>query len=194
MINLKSEIVKYFELEIEVIKNLNIDAINEAMNVIYNAYEDEKTIYIMGNGGSASTASHFVCDFNKGVSEKLEKKFRFNCLNDNIATIMAIANDVGYESVFSFQLENKLEEGDLLICISGSGNSRNIIKAAEYAKQYGNKVIGITGYDGGKLKDISDYSMHVNIKDMQIAEDVHMIFDHMMMRVFHDFLVNRLYD
>ena len=87
---------------------LDRDQINDVMNVLLKAYENGNTIYIFGNGGSASTASHYVCDFNKGVSIKLEKKFRFVCLNDNTATVMAIANDCGYENIFSMQLEGKL--------------------------------------------------------------------------------------
>lgn len=188
MFNFESDIKEYLLKEIEVINNLNIDEINEAMNALIDNYNNNGTIYICGNGGSAATASHFVCDFNKGVSEKYNTKFNFICLNDNTPTIMAIANDISYDDIFSFQLRNKFKEGDLLIAISGSGNSKNIIKAVEYAKECGNKVIGITGFDGGMLKTLSDYKLHVNIDDMQIAEDVHMIFDHMIMRVLINYL------
>lgn len=153
--------------------------INNVINILLETYENEKTIYIFGNGGSASTASHYVCDFNKGVSIHTPKKFRFICLNDNTATITAIANDCGYENIFSLQLENKINKNDLIFAISGSGNSKNVIKAVEYAKSNGNKIISLTGYDGGKLLELSDYPIHVNINDMQIAEDVHMILCHM---------------
>ena len=159
---------------------LDRDQINNVMNVLLRVYENENTIYIFGNGGSASTASHYVCDFNKGVSIKLTKKFRFVCLNDNIATVMAIANDCGYENVFSMQLEGKLKEGDVVFAISGSGNSKNVIKAVEYAKSQGNEVISLIGYSGGKLLELSDYPIHAKINDMQIAEDVHMMLCHMM--------------
>ena len=165
------------------IDNLDRNMINDAMNVLLKAYENENTIYIFGNGGSASTASHYVCDFNKGVSISLAKKFRFVCLNDNVATVMAIANDCGYENIFLMQLEGKLKKGDIIIAISGSGNSKNIIKAVEYAKEQGNEIISLTGYDGGKLLKLSDHPIHVNINDMQIAEDLHMVIDHMMMWV-----------
>ena len=135
--------------------SLDRGQINDVMNVLMKAYENENTIYIFGNGGSASTASHYVCDFNKGVSIKLTKKFRFVCLNDNTAIVMAIANDCGYENVFSMQLEGKLKKGDVVFAISGSGNSKNVIKAVEYAKSQGNEVISLTGYDGGKLLKMS---------------------------------------
>ena len=159
------------------------------MNAIYETYKNQGTIYICGNGGSASTASHFQNDFNKGISEYIDNKFRFYCLNDNVATLMAIANDIGYEEVFRFQITNKITDKDLFIGISGSGNSKNVLNAAEYAKEKGAKVVGITGYTGGKLKELADYRMHVDECDMQIDEDLHMTFDHMMMKIFYNLLV-----
>jgi D-sedoheptulose 7-phosphate isomerase len=172
----------YLDQEIEVIRRLDLDAINEAINAIVDAWERDADIYVFGNGGSAATASHMANDFNKGISEKLSKKFRMHCLCDNIATVMAIANDISYDEVFRFQLDGVLREGDLVIGISGSGNSKNVLNAVEYAKGMGVGTIGITGYDGGKLKQLVDYHVDV-VADMQTAEDVHMIFDHMMMRV-----------
>ena len=176
----KNLIKSYFDREIEVIKRLNIDDINAAVQAIWAAYEREATIYIFGNGGSAATASHYVCDFNKGISEKKEKKFNFVCLNDNYPQMMAIANDISYDEVFRYPLINKLKPTDLVIGISGSGNSKNVIRAVEYAKEVGAPVVGITGYHGGKLKELADYHMDVMEDDMQISEDLHMIFDHMM--------------
>lgn len=189
MIDFKKAIKEYYEREINIINNLNIEEINEAMNAIYEVYNNKGTIYVCGNGGSAATASHMQNDFNKGISEYVENKFRFCCLNDNYPTVMAIANDIGYEEIFRFQLLNKINKNDLFIGISGSGNSKNVLNAAEYAKECGIKVIGITGYKGGKLKEISDYKMHVAEEDMQIDEDIHMTFDHMMMKIFYNFLV-----
>ena len=162
----KSAIKEYYEREIKVINNLNLEEINDAMNLIYETYKNDGTIYICGNGGSASTASHFQNDFNKGISEYVEKKFRFQCINDNVSTMLAISNDIGYEEVFRFQLKNKITPNDIFIGISGS-----------------------TGYSGGKLKEISDCKMHVDIMDMQITEDLHMTFDHMMMKIFYNYLV-----
>lgn len=187
--NFKKAIKEYYKREIEVINNLNYDELNEAMNAIYDTYQRKGNIYICGNGGSASTASHFQNDFNKGISEYVDKKFNFICLNDNVATLMAIANDIGYEEVFRFQLKNKITENDLLIAISGSGNSKNVINAVDYAKECGTKVLGISGYTGGKLKELSDYHMHADICDMQVVEDIHMSFDHMMMKIFYNTLV-----
>lgn len=175
----------YLEQEIDILKRIDVSAVNEVLNLLEAGMKREATIYVFGNGGSAATASHFQNDFNKGVSEHIDKKFRFLCLNDNIATIMAVANDIGYEEVFRFQLQGKIKKGDILMAISGSGNSPNVINAVEYGKKQGCKVVGLTGYSGGRLKELSDISLHVPINSMQITEDVHMIFNHLMMSVFY---------
>ena len=175
----------YLEQEIDIMKRIDVSAVNEVLNLLEAGMKREATIYVFGNGGSAATASHFQNDFNKGVSEHIDKKFRFLCLNDNIATIMAVANDIGYEEVFRFQLQGKIKKGDILMAISGSGNSPNVINAVEYGKKQGCKVVGLTGYSGGRLKELSDISLHVPINSMQITEDVHMIFNHLMMSVFY---------
>lgn len=185
------QIRDYIELERTVLLNLDINEISSAMNLIMETYTAGKKIYIFGNGGSSATASHYQNDFNKGISEYVDQKFQFVCLNDNVATIMAIANDIGFEEVFRFQLRNKLETGDIIIAISGSGNSKNVINAVTYAKEQGNQIIGLTGFDGGKLKALSDISLHVPINSMQITEDVHMIFDHLIMSIFYDELCHK---
>jgi len=188
---MKENIEDYFSKLTEVLGKIDIELISEAMEAILAAYEREATIYIFGNGGSAATASHFVCDFNKGICVNLDKKFNMICLNDSVSMITAIANDLSYEDIFCSQLDNKLNRDDLLIAISGSGNSKNIIKAVNYAKTVDCKVIGLTGYDGGELKKLADYHMDVGVDDMQITEDIHMVFDHMMYRVFTDYLNDR---
>lgn len=192
----KQDIRDYIDCEINTLQKLDVDAINQALNLLLEAYRAHKWIYIFGNGGSSSTASHFENDFNKGVSEPLKTKFRFRCLNDNVATLMAVANDMGFEEVFRYQLTDRIEPGDLVIAISGSGNSKNVINAVEYAKSCGNKIIGITGYDGGKLRRMCDVSLHVPVNSMQISEDVHMIFDHLMMSMFYKHLcgINHLHE
>ena len=171
---LKDKIIEYYEKEIDIIKALDFEQIENAVKAILDAYEREATIYVFGNGGSAATASHFVGDFNKGISEYFDKKFNLICLNDNLPTMLAIANDISYDEIFAFPLKKRLKSSDLILAISGSGNSRN--------------VVGISGFDGGKLKELADYHMHVPINDMQITEDIHMSFDHMMYRVFIDYL------
>jgi len=181
----KNEISVYLEKEIETLRALDQGEIDRALHLLADALEREAIVYIFGNGGSSATASHFQNDFNKGISEHTKRKFRFACLNDNVPTVMAIANDIGFEEVFRFQLRGKLKPEDIVIAISGSGNSKNVLNAVEYAREQGCKVIGLTGYEGGKLRKLSDISLHVPIKSMQITEDVHMIFDHLMMSVFY---------
>lgn len=189
--NCIQDIKDYIGLEIQVLQQLDVEKINAALNLLDETRLKKGRIYICGNGGSSATASHFQNDFNKGVSEYIETPFRFHCLNDNIATLMAIANDIGFEEVFRFQLRGNLAPDDILIAISGSGNSANVINAVEYAKAQGNKVIGLTGFSGGKLKALSDISLHVPVQSMQVTEDIHMIFDHMMMSIFYLHLCGR---
>ena len=189
--NYTNDIKNYIELEREILSNLDVEQINAALNLLDETRLKKGRIYICGNGGSAATASHFQNDFNKGVSEYIEIPFRFHCLNDNVATIMAIANDIGYEEVFRFQLRGNLEPNDILVAISGSGNSKNVINAVEYAKAQGNKVIGLTGYSGGKLKELSDISLHVPVQSMQVTEDIHMVFDHLMMSMVYKYLCGK---
>lgn len=180
-----SEINTYLEHEIDTLKALDVNEINAALNLLLETFEGGNTVFVFGNGGSSATASHFQNDFNKGVSEHTEKKFNFLCLNDNVATVMAVANDIGFDEVFRFQLIGHMRPGDVVLAISGSGNSRNVINAVEYAKEQGAKVIGLTGFGGGKLKELSDVSMHVPVNSMQITEDIHMVFDHLMMSIFY---------
>lgn len=176
---------EYLELERSILSQIDVSAINAVMNELDSARKRNATIFIFGNGGSASTASHFVNDFNKGISEHLEQPFRFVCLNDNIATIMAIANDISYDAVFEFQLRGKVTKDDLVIGISGSGNSSNVLKAVELAKSAGALTVGLTGFDGGKLAQLADLSLHVPVMSMQVTEDVHMVFNHLIMAVFY---------
>lgn len=177
------EIAAYLEDEIKTLRALDHHALNEALKLLTAAFENGNTVYVFGNGGSAATASHFQNDFNKGVSEHTQKKFHFLCLNDNVATMMAVANDISYDEIFRFQLRGRLNPGDLILAISGSGNSKNVLNAVEYAREQGNQVIGLTGYGGGKLKTFSDVSLHVPVDNMQITEDVHLVFNHLMMWV-----------
>lgn len=189
--NYTNDIRDYLALEIEILKKLDVEQINAALNLLDETRQKKGRIYICGNGGSAATASHFQNDFNKGVSEYIDVPFRFHCLNDNVATLMAIANDIGYEEVFRLQLRNNLEENDVLVAISGSGNSHNVIRAVEYAKEHGCKIIGLTGFSGGKLKELSDISLHAPVNSMQVTEDIHMIFDHLMMSIFYKHLCGK---
>lgn len=135
-------------------------------------------IYIFGNGGSGATASHFCGDVLKGVSHGLDKRFKILCLNDNSPAVLAIANDLCYEDIFVEQLKNFLHKDDLVIGISGSGNSENVLRAIQYANSKEARTFGLCGFDGGKLKEIANDSLHIDIQDMEITEDVHTCFLH----------------
>ena len=134
----------------------------------------------MGNGGSAATASHMANDLSVGLKLREIRNFNVQSLSDNTPVCTAIANDIGYENVFYAQLKNKLQPDDLVIALSCSGNSENIVKASQYTKKIGATLVGMTGFDGGELKKISDISFHVNTDNGEygLVEDVHMILDH----------------
>ena len=136
----------------------------------------------MGNGGSASTASHLACDINKNVCLGLKKRFKVICLNDNIPTMLAYANDLSYKDVFLEQLKNFFWAGDMVMGISASGDSKNVLKAISYASENGGKTIGLCGFQGGKLAEIVDIPLIIQGDDMQKIEDVHLIVVHMLMQ------------
>lgn len=179
----KNEIENYLTKLKRTIDQLSVENISELMEVLIMARNNDRTIFIMGNGGSSATASHFVCDFNKGVSANKTNRFKFICLNDNIPSLMAYANDISFEEIFVQQLKNFFQVGDVVIGISGSGNSKNVLNAIQYAKDNGGVTIGLTGYNGGKLRSIAQYNVNVPIDDMQITEDLHMVLDHCMMQI-----------
>lgn len=183
MIDIENEIIEYVAQEIDVLRYLTTENLLKAVDVLLEAICKQRTIYCFGNGGSASTASHLANDFNKILNSCCEKKFKCICLNDNVPTVMAVANDIGYEDVFRFQLEGHVKPGDIIIAISGSGKSKNIINAVGYAKKQGATIIGFTGFDGGYLGMLSDVNLHANINNMQITEDIHLMFNHLLISV-----------
>ena len=172
---------QYIEMEKKVLDSLADSAINDVMNVLENARLNGRRIFICGNGGSASTASHLECDFNKGISYGQDIKYDIECLSDNVPMTMAKANDIGYDDIFVVPLRNKLKKGDIVIGISGSGNSENVIRAVSFANTQGAETITFTGYGGGRLKHLSKYNIHVAADNMQIVEDIHLVLNHMMM-------------
>ena len=166
----------------KIIGSLPKGKIEEIVKLIRNAYKNSKNIFIIGNGGSSSTASHFACDLAKNTiknfNDKNERRLRVISLTDNQALISAIANDISYDDIFSEQLSNLVNKGDLVIGISASGRSKNVLKAVELASKKGAITIGLIGFDGGKLKDIADHSIIVPVKHYGKAEDAHHIIMH----------------
>lgn len=158
------------------------DNFQKMIDAFMKSYREDRNIFVMGNGGSASTASHWACDINKGCCLHLEKKFRMISLSDNIPSLMAYANDMSYEDVFLESLKNFFRPGDMVIGISGSGNSGNVLKAIEYANHNGGLTVGLCGYNGGKLLNLVDIPLLAKVNDMQKVEDVHMIIVHISMQ------------
>jgi len=190
-VNFSEQIDNYIEKLSLALKSLDKSEINKFVSILKDGYEREKNIYIFGNGGSALNACHFACDINKCVPGGDDRRFKIITLSDNIASVTACANDFGYENVFLNQLKNFLREGDIVIGISGSGNSINVLKAIEYANSMKEvTTIGFTGYDGGKLKQIVHHSVNANINDMQISEDIHLILSHMLMKIIPEAVVS----
>lgn len=167
----------------DVLTKVNVDEIAAIAQVLHDAYEKQKMILVMGNGGSGATASHIASDMNKGACFHAEKKFRFLSLSDCMPMILSLGNDVGFESIFVEQLKAYAQPGDVVLGISGSGNSPNVLRAIEHAKRLGCVTIGVCGYDGGKLKPLVDHCFHVKVNDMQLVEDVHLILGHILMRI-----------
>lgn len=182
----------YFSGVQSALQNLNKGNVNSFVKMLLEAYERERIIYVFGNGGSGATASHFCGDLIKGVSYGLKKRFKVICLNDNTPTMMAIANDISYDAIFVEQLKNFLQKEDLVIGISGSGNSLNVVKALEYARETGAKTVAICGYNGGKIKEIADLAIHAEIDDMEISEDIHnLVIIHSVKRILTNLLNNK---
>jgi D-sedoheptulose 7-phosphate isomerase len=165
------------------LSSVSPERFEELVLLLESAYHEERQVFLMGNGGSGATASHFVCDLNKGVSLGLEKRFRAICLNDNLPTLMAYANDVSYEDVFVEPLKNFLRPGDLVVGISGSGNSPNVLRAIVYANNHGAHTVGLSGFSGGKLAGLARTSLVAPVNDMQKAEDVHLILLHVAFQI-----------
>lgn len=149
-----------------------------AVKRIVNALECKKRIFLFGNGGSAATASHFVVDWRKSVSEKLNFYPNVYSLTDNLPIITAIANDISYEAIFSEQIKNSAQLGDLAIAISGSGNSKNVLNGILAANQIGLETIALTGFDGGQVAKIVQINCLVNSNNIKIVEDMHSAFGH----------------
>jgi D-sedoheptulose 7-phosphate isomerase len=164
---------------LQTLESIDLDKVSEIIGVLARARDAGRQIFVCGNGGSASTANHFACDMVKGASYGRDKRFRITALSEQIPTLTAYANDVGYEAVFAEQLKNFAREGDVLLALSGSGNSPNVIHAVEYANSIGCLTIGLSGRDGGKLAPLAKLSVHIQEDHMGRIEDAHMVICHM---------------
>lgn len=172
----------YAKALIDTLKSCDEAEWNEAIAIINETYLNDRQIITCGNGGSASTASHYITDWNKMTLHYNQRALRGICLSDNMGLVTAYANDYSYEDIFAEQLKFYAKENDLLIVISGSGNSSNILKALVRAKELSMKTLAIVGFSGGKAAELADAKVLAPIDDMQISEDLHLVFGHMVMK------------
>ena len=183
---------QYFEEFQRVLADLCYDTINQVADMLLRANEAGRTVYLFGNGGSASLASHLACDLGKGTAYcNGGKRFRVIALTDNIPTMTAWANDASYEDVFSEQLRNFVEPQDVALAISGSGNSQNVLNALAVAREAQATTIGITGFQGGKMKSLCDICIVVPSDNMQVIEDLHLAMAHSIFRILYSRMSRR---
>jgi len=169
----------YLDQVCHVLESLPQDEIGRVIDILAQAREEGRQIFIMGNGGSAATASHFACDLGKGTIEPGKPRFRVIALNDNMSLLSALANDWGYERVFVEQLDSLARPRDVLIGISGSGQSENVLLALDLARERGLTTIGFTGFEGGRLKDKVEVCVLVECEVMGQIEDAHLVVVHL---------------
>jgi D-sedoheptulose 7-phosphate isomerase len=183
MIEMERFVSEYFMELNNIFNSMKWKDIEDITDIIYSAYVNERTIFILGNGGSASTASHFACDLGKGTLSRVydhnEKRFRVVSLTDNVATISAYANDLSFDDIFIQQLRNLVHKGDVVIAITGSGNSKNVTKAIKYARDCGAVTVGMLGFDGGRVKKFLDKYVIIPSDHYGRIEDVHLILEHL---------------
>jgi D-sedoheptulose 7-phosphate isomerase len=179
----------YLEEVSEITQKLDRKTIDNSIELLFTAWKNDSQIFAIGNGGSASTATHFACDLNKWVSDKAERKFRAFALVDNIPLVSALTNDNGWSDIYSEQLRNFFRKGDIVVAISvhgGSGSdkagawSQNLLKAVKYAKENEGKIIGLTGFDGGILKTAADECIVVPANSTPHVEGMHLVITHLM--------------
>jgi len=168
----------YFDDVVQTIGKMPIATIEKIVSALMEAYESRRMIYLFGNGGSAALASHFACDLGKGASNGSSKRFQVLAFTDNVPLMTAWANDARYEDIFAEQLINFVHPDDITFAISGSGKSPNVLRALKVAREAGAFTIGLTGFQGGDMKDLCDLCLTVPSDNMQIIEDLHLSVTH----------------
>jgi D-sedoheptulose 7-phosphate isomerase len=167
---------------IHCLERLDREELDRGIELIRAAWQEGRQVIALGNGGSAMTALHFINDWNKMIPLATGKPFRGRSLLDNIGLLTSYANDISYADIFSEQLKNVAMPGDVVVAISGSGNSENVIRAVAVANQIGCETLGLCGYNGGRLKSVAKHVIWANVHDMQLCEDAHAVFGHMVMK------------
>lgn len=184
---MKEFLKNYTDTVSKTIANIDVEEFQKAIAILTEAYKNDRQVFITGNGGSAGTANHFVCDFGKNaVQKKGQRRFRIISLVDNVEKITAFGNDVRFEEIFSQQLENLMNDGDVLIVVTASGTSPDLIPACEFVKAKNGKVIGMTGFSGGKVRDYADAHLNVPLTSYEQIEDIHLMFLHLFVCYFKE--------
>ncbi len=188
MVNKMKYIESYLSDMKRVIETISVEDINRVIELLFSAWKSGNQVFICGNGGSASTATHFACDLSKTTIVEGKRRFRVNCLNDNIPLMTALINDEGFDNLFVEQLKNIFQKGDVLICISVHGGvgkdkaelwSQNLVKAMRYAKEMEGYTIGFSGFDGGVMKEMADACIVVPINSTPQVESFHLALEHL---------------
>jgi D-sedoheptulose 7-phosphate isomerase len=183
-VSIEGDIRSYLDRLLKTLDGMPVDDIAKLSETLYRAYTDGKQVFILGNGGSASTASHMAADLGKNTIGPNMSRFRIMSLNDNIPLLTALSNDLGYDNMFAEQLQNLIQPGDVLIVISGSGNSPNVLKAMEYAQSRSAQVAALLGFGGGKAAELSDLNVVIDSDDYGVVEDAHLIVNHILVEHF----------
>lgn len=181
---MKQVILNYTKDVIRLIEGLDENAIEQVCSVLLDAYQNGRRIFVAGNGGSAGTSNHFTCDFGKNAVRSEVNRPKIISLSANIEVVTALGNDFCYDDIFIEQLKNLMSDGDVILLISASGNSGNVVRAAEYVRSRNGKVIGFTGFSGGKLHELSDVAINIPCESYEMAEDLHMILTHIVVCCF----------
>ena len=176
----------YFEELKKTLDEISLEKVEKVVEIIYEAYREGKQVFIMGNGGSAATASHFACDLSKGTIVEGKDRFKVISLNDNMSLITALSNDFGYDRVFIEQLMNLISEKDVVIGITASGNSENILQAVDYARTKGAITLGFIGFGGGKLKEMVNEHITVSSVSYEQVENIHLVLSHAIAKYFRE--------
>lgn len=181
---MKLETAAYLDRLRAAIDDLPLDRLEQLGETLMRAYRNGKRVFVLGNGGSASTSSHMAADMAKNTISANMRRFRILSLNDNMAMMTALANDLRYENVFVEQLEHFIEPGDVLIAISGSGRSENVLRAMRYARGQSAEVVALLGFDGGPAVELADLAIVVSSDDYGVIEDVHLVINHILVESF----------
>lgn len=181
---IEADIRQYLDRLLTTLSGMPVDSIASLSEMLYRAYSDGKQVFVLGNGGSASTASHMAADLGKNTIGPNMRRFRIMSLNDNIPLLTALSNDLGYENVFAEQLQNLIQPGDMLIALTGSGNSPNVVRAVEYARSRSAQVAALLGCGGGSVAELADLSVLIDSSDYGVIEDAHVVVNHILVEHF----------